>query len=669
MTAPQMTLFSSHLVQLCNDTTSHGDDVIRASLSNAVLTQLQQHSHQTQQQMMQRLSEQHQIEISPLKTQLKTKATQDVVDVDALSDDDDGVEEVNIIPAPINTAAATGLDGETRRSNIKRSFSPAAVTPPSKQCRKEGEREEEVQFFEEPIASLFASDAEELELHSRSRLMRDGPSAVRYPNPQGISPRDMWFYHMHAALDICAVTLNSVTPSLLRELLNPNQYQQRQLVCLDANQLLMRTLELLNAEEAIALTKATAAAAAAAVAPPHISTLRIRIIAEEGSHSFGETSFELQEESRNVNRLSHERINFTPSFQYRSTQPLFTTTTPTSTPPAPHGTLTKNNTSNNNAGSGAVSFAITSATTAKIPTVLVDDRELRAELPFWLHHERGLRLVPLTLTRGDYIVSADLAIERKATKDLFQSIKSGRLNNQLAQMQSFFRYTMVLVELSNSGSAPAKTVDFGSLALHFTKENFAKMLLNRVGTGLAASLDGAAAATAGGSRAATVTIATTGGGASGAAIGPLAPSARQQLSVIWSTGPRHSAAMIQRLKLTMAVNDPDPADPALAVQQAAATTDELRSHSAREVLARIPGCGFVTVSKVSSKIANCLASFARCSREKLETVLSAASAEETFKFLSTPLTNESLSGSGIMGVFDSAPANGGGGRKVTFAGL
>lgn len=39
----------------------------------------------------------------------------------------------------------------------------------------------------------------------------------------------------------------------------------------------------------------------------------------------------------------------------------------------------------------------------------------------------GQRVVPLTLTVGDYILTPDICVERKSLPDLVQSFSSGRL--------------------------------------------------------------------------------------------------------------------------------------------------------------------------------------------------------------------------------------------------
>ena len=65
---------------------------------------------------------------------------------------------------------------------------------------------------------------------------------------------------------------------------------------------------------------------------------------------------------------------------------------------------------------------------AKKFVIAVDTREFSSTTPIHLY-EKGFWIVPMQLTVGDYILSDDIAIERKsvATGDLFESFKSGRL--------------------------------------------------------------------------------------------------------------------------------------------------------------------------------------------------------------------------------------------------
>ena len=54
----------------------------------------------------------------------------------------------------------------------------------------------------------------------------------------------------------------------------------------------------------------------------------------------------------------------------------------------------------------------------------------RSSLPSMLH-QAGMKLHPLTLIIGDFILSPHICVERKGISDLFQSFASGRLYNQV----------------------------------------------------------------------------------------------------------------------------------------------------------------------------------------------------------------------------------------------
>ena len=60
--------------------------------------------------------------------------------------------------------------------------------------------------------------------------------------------------------------------------------------------------------------------------------------------------------------------------------------------------------------------------------IAVDSREFSSMTPVYLYEE-GFWIIPMQLTVGDYILSDEIAIERKSVKtgDLFESFKSGRL--------------------------------------------------------------------------------------------------------------------------------------------------------------------------------------------------------------------------------------------------
>ena len=58
----------------------------------------------------------------------------------------------------------------------------------------------------------------------------------------------------------------------------------------------------------------------------------------------------------------------------------------------------------------------------------------------------------MQLTVGDYILSDEICIERKSvlTGDLFESFKSGRLLQQVSNMNQFYKKPVLLIEFDES---------------------------------------------------------------------------------------------------------------------------------------------------------------------------------------------------------------------------
>lgn len=83
--------------------------------------------------------------------------------------------------------------------------------------------------------------------------------------------------------------------------------------------------------------------------------------------------------------------------------------------------------------------------------VLVDTRELRSALPMLLH-QANMRIVPLTLEVGDFILSKNIGIERKSVPDLFGSFASGRLFKQAEALCRHYKYPCLLIELDRTKS-------------------------------------------------------------------------------------------------------------------------------------------------------------------------------------------------------------------------
>lgn len=83
--------------------------------------------------------------------------------------------------------------------------------------------------------------------------------------------------------------------------------------------------------------------------------------------------------------------------------------------------------------------------------IAVDVREFRSALPSILH-QGGMRLAPVTLTVGDFILSNVHCVERKSVSDLFGSFASGRLYTQVEAMVKHYKVPCLLIEFD-----PAKS--------------------------------------------------------------------------------------------------------------------------------------------------------------------------------------------------------------------
>ncbi|XP_074344666.1 DNA repair endonuclease UVH1 isoform X1 [Apium graveolens] len=83
--------------------------------------------------------------------------------------------------------------------------------------------------------------------------------------------------------------------------------------------------------------------------------------------------------------------------------------------------------------------------------VIVDMREFMSNLPNVLH-QKGMRIVPVTLEVGDYILSPLICVERKSILDLFGSFASGRLYHQAEMMVRYYRMPVLLIEFSQDKS-------------------------------------------------------------------------------------------------------------------------------------------------------------------------------------------------------------------------
>lgn len=83
--------------------------------------------------------------------------------------------------------------------------------------------------------------------------------------------------------------------------------------------------------------------------------------------------------------------------------------------------------------------------------VIVDTREFNASLPGLLFRY-GVRVVPVMLAVGDYVISPDICLERKSISDLIASFQNNRLVNQCKKMLRYYKFATLLIEFDEGQS-------------------------------------------------------------------------------------------------------------------------------------------------------------------------------------------------------------------------
>lgn len=82
-----------------------------------------------------------------------------------------------------------------------------------------------------------------------------------------------------------------------------------------------------------------------------------------------------------------------------------------------------------------------------LTSLIVDIREFRSVLPSTLYAQ-GIKIIPRTLNVADYVLAAEICVERKSVSDLFESLRSGRLFHQAEAMSKHYRYPSLLIEFT-----------------------------------------------------------------------------------------------------------------------------------------------------------------------------------------------------------------------------
>ncbi|VDO13523.1 unnamed protein product [Rodentolepis nana] len=255
--------------------------------------------------------------------------------------------------------------------------------------------------------------------------------------------------------------------------------------------------------------------------------------------------------------------------------------------------------------------AIPVAESKEVPTVFVDVREFRSELPALLHR-KGLKVNPITLTIGDYILAPHICVERKSVSDLIGSLNSGRLYQQCTSMSRHYIHPVLLIEFS----MPANGITYK--APRFPNS--------------AASSSGASFALFTGRNAVVSADSRTD-------LDPhhLLPRLVllilhfPLLRVLWSVTPYCTAELFAELKVGRA-------EP--TIEQLPQDSDGLGEENAEavEMLLRLPGISWRNYRRVMARVDN-IAMLADCSLERLNEILeNSECAQRLYKFFHSEFT-------------------------------
>jgi DNA excision repair protein ERCC-4 len=230
--------------------------------------------------------------------------------------------------------------------------------------------------------------------------------------------------------------------------------------------------------------------------------------------------------------------------------------------------------------------------------IAVDVREFRSALPSILH-QGGMRLAPVTLTVGDFVLSNVHCVERKSISDLFQSFGSGRLYTQAESMCRYYKAPILLIEFD-----PAK-----SFCLQSSSEVGVEIRKDSIGSKLS-----------------------------------VLAMHFPKLRLLWSRGPHETLKIFRDLKvnheevdveMAMEVGRNESMEALLQPSSKKHGSDEEEEDEinevAREMLLRLPGVGVHAARKIMEEV-NSIAELASMSRPDLRRVAGPIVGQKLFSF-------------------------------------
>jgi DNA excision repair protein ERCC-4 len=227
--------------------------------------------------------------------------------------------------------------------------------------------------------------------------------------------------------------------------------------------------------------------------------------------------------------------------------------------------------------------------------IAVDVREFRSSLPNILH-QGGMRIAPVTLIVGDFVLSNVHCIERKSISDLFGSFASGRLFMQAEAMCKHYKCPCLLIEFD-------------------LEKSFCLQSVNDIGPNIKAD-----------SVCSKITLLTM---------------HFPKLRILWSRGPYQTLKIFQALKVNhdevdveraMEIGRADSAETFFATDGDATDgeTDEI-NEVARDMLLRLPGVNVHSARKIMQEC-DSLAELAEMSRDELRRIAGPVTGQKLFTF-------------------------------------
>ncbi|KYQ90107.1 DNA excision repair protein 4 [Tieghemostelium lacteum] len=204
-------------------------------------------------------------------------------------------------------------------------------------------------------------------------------------------------------------------------------------------------------------------------------------------------------------------------------------------------------------------------------TVIIDSFEFKSTLPVVLHN-KGFDIVPLRLEIGDYVITPQIAVERKSLSDLIGSFQSGRLYNQIEAMNRVYSNPVLLIEFDIQ--QPFYLVPIDEIRQY--QYVSAQSLISKI---------------------------------------VMLTMAFPRMRILWSRSSYSTANLYTQLKLGQAEPDPD------SINQVPDSSDDLEyNYSSQDVLRSMPGITKENIYSVMNQVES-LQQLSNLSLEQLQSIL------------------------------------------------